>query len=242
MARIRTIKPEFWSDEKLSECSLSARLTFIGLWSFADDEGRMEYQPVRLRMQIFPCGSVTLSKLTEYVGELTEYSLIRVYLVDGKQYLDIPGFAKHQRINRPTPSRLPEYSVSAHGGITERSPLEGKGTGTGYSELRPLASESNTGDVKGKPSPSSRRSPALVTLPGDFTLTPELTEYARARLPDANVVELFERFSDQARSKAWRYADWPRAWQTYVRNCSPNSGHFAAGQYPKAGAGGVRWM
>jgi hypothetical protein len=127
MARIRTIKPEFWSDEKLSECSLSARLTFIGLWSFADDEGRMEFQLARLRMQIFPCGSVTLAKLTEYARELTEHSLIRVYLVDGKQYLDIPGFAKHQRINRPTESKLPEYSLNAHGGLSERSPLEGKG-------------------------------------------------------------------------------------------------------------------
>lgn len=129
MARIRTIKPEFWSDEKLSECSLSARLTFIGLWTFADDEGRMEYQPARLRMQIFPCGSVTLGKLREYLGELTECSVIRIYVVDGKEYLDIPRFAKHQRINRPTPSRLPEYSLTTHGVINEPSPLEGKGTG-----------------------------------------------------------------------------------------------------------------
>ncbi len=127
MARIRSIKPEFWSDEKLSECSLSARLTFIGLWTFADDEGRMEFQPIRLRMQIYPCGSVTLVKLREYLGELSERSLIRLYVVDGKEYLDIPGFAKHQRINRPTESRLPDYSMSTHGALNAPSPLERKG-------------------------------------------------------------------------------------------------------------------
>lgn len=127
MARIRTIKPDFWTDEKLSECSLSARLVFIGLWSFSDDDGRMEYQPARIRMQLFPCGSVTSAKLTEYLGELIERSLIRVYAVDSKQFLDIPNFAKHQKINRPTPSRLPPYSGSAHAILSEPSGTEGKG-------------------------------------------------------------------------------------------------------------------
>jgi len=137
VARIRTIKPEFWSDEKLSECSLSARLTFVGLISFADDEGRHEFSPARLRMQIYPCGSVTSAQFMEYTRELTERSLIRVYTVEGKDYLDIPNFAKHQKINRPTPSRLPEYSRKAHGSLTEASLTEGNGReGNGRDPLR----------------------------------------------------------------------------------------------------------
>ena len=125
MARIRTIKPEFWSDENLSECSLSARLLFIGLISHADDEGRLEYSPTRIRMQVFPCGSATGKQITEWLQQLTEHSLIEVYEIDSKGYIGIPGFAKHQRINRPTPSRLPKR-------LTEdslRTPagLEGKG-------------------------------------------------------------------------------------------------------------------
>lgn len=136
MARIRTIKPEFWSDEKLSECSLSARLVFIGLISFADDEGRLEYSPARIRMQIFPCGSVKPAALTEWMGELSEHSLIRRYVVDFREYIDIPGFTKHQRINRPTPSKFPRYSASTHAPLTEPSVSptagsgrEGKGSG-----------------------------------------------------------------------------------------------------------------
>jgi hypothetical protein len=133
MARIRTIKPEFWTDEKLSECSLSARLLFIGLISFADDDGRMEYAPARLRMQVFPCGAVATKKLIEYIGELHEHSLIRLYTVAGKEFLDIPNFLKHQRINRPTPSKIPpfsESSVSPHGVVVSPpSGMEGNGTG-----------------------------------------------------------------------------------------------------------------
>jgi hypothetical protein len=141
MARIRTIKPEFWTDEKLSECSLSARLLFIGLISFADDEGRMEYAPARLRMQVFPCGAVATKKLIEYIGELHEHSLIRLYTVAGKEFLDIPNFLKHQRINRPTPSKIPpfsESSVSPHGVVVSPpSGMEGNGTGKEGKKIAP---------------------------------------------------------------------------------------------------------
>jgi hypothetical protein len=54
MARIRTIKPEFWTDEKIVECSFEARLMFIGMFNFADDKGnlvREAYQDAD-----FPCG------------------------------------------------------------------------------------------------------------------------------------------------------------------------------------------
>jgi len=152
LARIRTIKPEFWSDERLSECSLSARLLFIGLISFADDDGRLDYSPARLRMQIFPCGSATATQLSEWFRELREHSLIRVYLVDSRDYLDIPGFTKHQRINRPTPSKIPPYSVSAHVPLTEPSVspqgalIDGSGSGSGMDH-----------GMDGKGSPSARR-------------------------------------------------------------------------------------
>lgn len=97
----------------------------------------MEYSPARIRMQVFPCGTVKPRALSEYIGELSERSLIRLYDIDQHEFLDIPNFLKHQKINRATPSKLPAFSegsVIAHGGLSERSPLEGKGmegNGTG---------------------------------------------------------------------------------------------------------------
>lgn len=224
MARIRSIKPEFWSDEKLSECSLSARLLFIGLWTFADDEGRAEYQPARIRMQVFPCGSVNLVKVRELLGELTERSLIRVYVVDSKEYLDIPNFAKHQRINRPTASKLPafltEHSVSSQGGLTLGVEKEKEGSRQTH-----------------KPS-KSRKTP----IPDSFALSEGMSQYAQTKIPDANVSEMFAGFCDKAKAKGWAYVDWEKAWQEFVRNCAPNSGHWAQGQYPKVnGSGGLAW-
>lgn len=83
--------------------------------------------------------------------------------------------------------------------------------------------------------------PETVPIPDEFTLSASLADYVVATIPDADPPALFAKFADQARAKAWTYADWPRAFQCYVRNCAPKSGHFAAGAYPRRGAGGIVW-
>lgn len=105
MARIRTIKPDFWTDEKIVELSAFARLLFIGLWNFADDEGRMTYSPKKIKMQVFPADSLDISAL---FGEIRRESLIDVYIVDDIEYLQIKNFAVHQKIDKRTSSKIPE--------------------------------------------------------------------------------------------------------------------------------------
>ena len=54
MPRIRSIKPEFFRSKILAGCSPRARLTYIGLWTLADDEGRYEYEPELLKADLWP--------------------------------------------------------------------------------------------------------------------------------------------------------------------------------------------
>ena len=54
MPRIRTIKPEFWSSPGVTAMSAPARLTFIGMWNWADDSGKGTYNPRELMGFIFP--------------------------------------------------------------------------------------------------------------------------------------------------------------------------------------------
>lgn len=103
MARIRTIKPEFWTDEKIVSLSPTARLLFIGLWNFCDDDGRMEFSPIRIKLQILPLDPTDLSA---ELGELRR-DLVDVYQVAGKQYLQVRNFAKHQKVDKRTRSKLP---------------------------------------------------------------------------------------------------------------------------------------
>ncbi|KKK75716.1 hypothetical protein LCGC14_2870930 [marine sediment metagenome] len=104
MARIRTIKPEFWTDEKIVTLSPLARLLFIGMWNFVDDEGRAEYSPMRLKMQILPADNVDIS---EILGELRGENMIVVYDVDDKQYFQVCNFSKHQKVDKRTTSKHP---------------------------------------------------------------------------------------------------------------------------------------
>ena len=129
MARIRTIKPDFWTDEKITECSLSARLFFIGCWNFADDNGNLQRSPKKLKMQIFPADSIECEPL---IQELMAHGLLIEYSVNSEKFLHINGFRKHQIINRPSKTGLPQPafndgSQSAPAPLTESSLMEGKG-------------------------------------------------------------------------------------------------------------------
>jgi len=134
MARIRTVKPEFWTDEALTECSMSARLMFIGMFNFSDDVGNIERSSKQLKMKIFPADNIDCEPL---VHELMTHGILIEYSVSDKKYLHIKGFRKHQVINRPSKSNIPEYnSVNDAGTLTEDSLREGKGReGKGILEL-----------------------------------------------------------------------------------------------------------
>jgi len=54
MARARNIKPGLFKNELLVEQSLFVRLLFVGLWTLADREGRLEDRPKRIRLELFP--------------------------------------------------------------------------------------------------------------------------------------------------------------------------------------------
>ncbi|AGL85588.1 DnaT-like ssDNA-binding domain-containing protein [Pseudomonas protegens] len=101
MARIRTIKPEFWSSEQVMESRPLARLLFIGLWNFCDDGGNHPLAPRTIKALVFPGDDITSEAVSELLGELEGSGLIRSYTVDGKQYLHVNGW-KHQKIEKRT--------------------------------------------------------------------------------------------------------------------------------------------
>jgi hypothetical protein len=123
VARIRTIKPDFWTDEKLTECSLSARLFFIGTWNFADDNGNLQRSAKKLKMQIFPADAMDCEPL---VQELIAQGVLIEYAVNGEKYLHIKGFTRHQVINRPSKSGLPMPSGNEHSDTTHGALIDGR--------------------------------------------------------------------------------------------------------------------
>ena len=102
MARIRTIKPEFFTSEDIVALSPFGRLLYIALWCEADRDGRMQWKPRTFKMRYFPADDCDIDGLCE---ELVNGGLVRLY---GEGLAFIPAFTTHQHINpRESGSQLP---------------------------------------------------------------------------------------------------------------------------------------
>jgi hypothetical protein len=109
MARIRTVKPDFFRHEGLFDAertsSLPLRLAFAGLWTSADREGRFAWSPRTLKLDCLPHDDVDFGAVLD---ALCKHGFIQRYEVDGREYGSIPSWQKHQHINqREAQSALP---------------------------------------------------------------------------------------------------------------------------------------
>jgi hypothetical protein len=97
MARARNIKPGFFRNADLAEMPVEARLLFIGLWTIADREGRLEDRPKQIKMEIFPADSFDCNLLLD---SLASAGMVDRYEAGGKKYLSVVNFTKHQNPHR----------------------------------------------------------------------------------------------------------------------------------------------
>lgn len=118
MARIRTIKPEFWQDERLSNMPRDARLLFIGLWNVADDYGRLRGHPAFIRGQVFPYDEDI--DVEELLNILARGGRIVRYERDGQRFIWIRHFSEHQKMDKRTDSKLPEPTAEEMAASTQK--------------------------------------------------------------------------------------------------------------------------
>ncbi|WP_059006587.1 hypothetical protein [Streptomyces specialis] len=109
MARIRTVKPDLFINERCAECSVTAVLTFIGLLTQADDQGRHRDNAAIIAGVLWPLRAEhTPVHVEDDLHQLAGAGLICRYTgCDGKRYLHIVGWFEHQKIDKPSQSRLP---------------------------------------------------------------------------------------------------------------------------------------
>jgi hypothetical protein len=111
MARIRTVKPELFRHEGLfdleKETGLPIRLSWIGLFTCCDREGRFKWRPRQLKSEILPFDDeIDFSRVLD---ALFTRGFVVKYRVDNEDYGHIPTWNEHQVINnRESESALPE--------------------------------------------------------------------------------------------------------------------------------------
>lgn len=102
MARIRSIRPEFWRDGDMAELTRDTRLLYIGMWCFADDGGVLPARAHDLRLAVFPGDrDISTDDVERMVRTLVDARRVTEYTVCGKPWWRVLNWS-HQRPLRPT--------------------------------------------------------------------------------------------------------------------------------------------
>lgn len=136
MARKRMISPEIWESSSFSKLSDFAKLVFIGLISNADDSGKGKANPSYIRSRLFPNDEDR--RVTDIKKALSEIALsmsITFYEVEGDSFYLLTNWSRWQKIDRPTPSKIPnppqsEDIVGERGRTTQNQLAEKDSTST----------------------------------------------------------------------------------------------------------------
>lgn len=133
MARIRTIKPEFFSSDDIVSLTPLARLFYVSMWCESDREGRLSWNTKTFKIRYFAADDCDINAIA---SEIINAGLIELYEVEGKQYAEIPCFKNHQVINnRESESIIPARVKEACKRVLGEGRKEGKeGKGTGVEE------------------------------------------------------------------------------------------------------------
>lgn len=120
MPRKRMIDPGIWQSGHFKRLDYRQRLHLIGLFSNADDEGKLKGEPAVIRAQIFPYDDerVKLGQIESDLSTFEKEGLIEQYEVAGDRYIRIVKWAKYQKPSHPTPSKIPN-PVDASGSSPE---------------------------------------------------------------------------------------------------------------------------
>lgn len=218
MARIRSVKPEIRRSLTVSAWPYPVRWTFVGLPGYLDDAGRGHDDVRLLKAELYPLDDdMTSKKLDGHLQRIADSGPLCRYEVDGQRYLHVTSWAEHQRINRPSPSRIPpcpfhEPDVSPHGGLTEgslpraqaRVPAEqgaGKGAGKGVVVAR--------GDEPSDPTPDEHDDDPARSLLDEHlaALGQPLSAGARTQLLEHVRACLQRATPDQTRDALRRYRE-----------------------------------
>ena len=161
--RIRSIKPEFWRSPDISQLSIEDRLLFVGLWSYVDDNGVGVDDEAAIvgdlfARDMFTDPRETVARVSRGLARLSACDLITRYEVDGRCFLHVTAWEKHQRIDRPGKPRFPrpdDESATIRESVAR--PRESAATGTGEQGNRGTEEQGN-----------SNPAPAALVTEADF--------------------------------------------------------------------------
>jgi hypothetical protein len=204
MARIRTVKPEFFTSDDICALSPFARLLYVGLWCEADREGRLVWTPGVLKRRYLPDDPCDIADIT---AELIGRGLVVLY---GEGLAYIPTFSRHQHVNaREALSKLPPPAGEAARDL--RTGREGEGK------------EGNGKEGSGKEGEGTRVADPLPgrahAIPADWKPDEEDLAWVASARPDLDRAAIdaeTERFRLHASAHSRLAHRWGPNWRLWV--------------------------
>ena len=221
MARSRNIKPGFFQNDLLAEIHPLGRVLFIGLWTLADREGRLEDRPKRIKAQVLPYDECSVE---EHLGALAERGFILRYSARGMRLIQVVNWAKHQQPHiKEGPSTLPAPCESDTSTVQEQEENE---SGMG---LKPLIPDSLNPDSRTStplPPTSGGKLPMEDVEPEE----PKPTRTPKPRKPRGRNFSIASLEMDEATEaqlqRVWK--GWPaKGWNFSTRTEAPRRVDYA---------------
>lgn len=238
MARIRTIKPEFFRHEGLQDLEVAnpgkyPMMVFAGLWGHCDKDGRFEWRPRQLKLDILPFLPFDMA---DVLALLESAGFVESYEVDGKKYGVIHSFKEHQRLSGKESQeggKHPEPNIN-----NDRSNREAPGKHQGSNGEQPESQEGKgregngvkgrEGEEEGSGTATSPAAPATTAkasrLPNDWKLPKAWGEWAQKERP-AWTADQIRQVADKFRDhwigiggQKGTKLDWEATWRNWVRN------------------------
>lgn len=262
MARIRSIKPEFFRHEGLydleRETGLPLRVAFAGLWTACDKAGRFVWKPRSLKLDCLPHDDVDFSRVLD---ALATRGFVRKYTVGGVDYGCVPSWSDHQvPNNKEKESEIPQPPESDG----KSTPLtrgervdDASGTPLGKDRVEREGEQGKEGkgdgSAAGAPATKGeglfgddpdRKTKIARPLPEGWKPTEKLELWAKEKHPLVDVSVETERFKNHAAMAGRTGKDWDAAWRNWIikadefrlENLKKQRGGAAI-----ASTGGVNW-
>jgi hypothetical protein len=116
--RKRMIDPSIWTNRKFLRLSDKEKILFIGLFSIADDYGKLWYDLLSIKAAIFPCDNLSQEDLSKAIKKLHDLKLI----ISDEKVIKIHGWKHHQSVPKPSSSSIPEPLLNYYSNTTEPLP------------------------------------------------------------------------------------------------------------------------
>ena len=191
----RILKESICTSDNLDLLSPFQETFFYRLIVNCDDYGRLDARPKILAAKLFPLKSVRLDTVTEALQALASAELVILYEVDGKPFLQMKSWERHQQI-RAMKSRYPAPACNGQQMIATDDPCP----------RNPIQKETESESIRDR----AQR------------FTPPTGEDVRLYCQEAGIAVDAQRFCDFYASKGWKVGsaamkDWKAAVRTWAQ-------------------------